>query len=114
MSAPRLFDLVNAELGDDFIETFHVLPYAGRTPESRQRSHEAAIAAAASRGKATARYLAWLQRGPSSDHAAAAGLGLPLSSINSIRNSVAHLVTTEGAERGPHGRMVTRWRLLDV
>jgi hypothetical protein len=68
--------------------TDHGLPFAACSQESFQ----AAQHAAESRESKTRKYLRHLAQQPSTDHEAAAALGWPLSSINSIRNGVALLV----------------------
>jgi hypothetical protein len=68
--------------------TENALPFAAGSPES----FHAAQHAAAARETKTRTYLRYLAQSPATDHEAAAALGLPLSSINSIRNGVALLV----------------------
>lgn len=78
-------------------------------------SHKAAVSVAATRKTKTARYLRHLaQHGPQTDHEAATALGLPLSSINSIRNGAAScgLVGRGVAERpSVYGRACATWML---
>lgn len=63
------------------------LPFASGSHES----HQAAVKASASRETKTRAYLRLLyRRGPLTDHEARAALGLPLSSICSIRNGAIH------------------------
>jgi hypothetical protein len=64
------------------------LPFAAGSQESYQAAHHAAEA----RETKTRTYLRYLAQRPATDHEAAAALGWPLSSINSIRNGVALLV----------------------
>lgn len=91
------------------------LPFADSPhPIARHHSALAAIAAAPTRGRRTLEYLALLgevgEEGVT-DHDAARMLGLPLSSINSIRNGCAALVGPAAvAGLSPFGRTVTRWR----
>jgi len=92
------------------------LPFSGTSPLSRHHSALAADAAATRRGVQTLRYLALLKevgRRGITDHQAATMLGMPLSSINSIRNGCGDLVEPNPEETGlsPFGRRVTRWRL---
>jgi len=92
------------------------LPVSGRTPLSRQCSAKAAQQASRTRGPKTREYLALLaQIGAHgvTDHDAARMLGLPLSSINSIRNGCGELVTAAGEGRSPYGRAATRWRIVE-
>ena len=72
------------------------LPVAGTTPQARHGSATGAMAAASRRGALTLRYLALLERGACSDHEAARALGCGVSSVNSVRNGVAHLVEPSG------------------
>jgi hypothetical protein len=59
------------------------LPFAPGSHES----YQAAVRASGTRETKTRAYLRFLaQHGPATDHEARAALGLPLSSINSIRN----------------------------
>lgn len=95
------------------------LPFSGTTPISRQHSALAAQAAAEKRGEKTLEYLALLDRVGAdgvSDHDAARMLGLPLSSINSIRNGCADLIEARPDAHGasPYGRRVTLWRRWHV
>jgi hypothetical protein len=92
------------------------LPFSGTSPISRHRSSQAAQHAAQKRGRRTREYLALLKeigaRGVS-DHDAARMLGLPLSSINSIRNGCGDLVVaTDRKCMSPFGRPVTAWRIV--
>jgi hypothetical protein len=90
------------------------LPFSGTTPISRHHSAQAADRAAVTRGKRTREYLELLAHiGPAgvTDHDAARMLGLPLSSVNSIRNGCgALIVPAETAGQSPYGRTVTRWK----
>lgn len=90
------------------------LPFSGSTPISRHRSAQAAQKAAEKRGRKTLEYLELLARvgvDGICDHDAARMLGVPLSSINSIRNGCGELVIpAEGEGLSPYGRKVTRWR----
>lgn len=90
------------------------LPFSGATPISRHRSAQAAEAASHTRGRRTLEYLALLDRVGAdgiTDHDAARMLGLPLSSINSIRNGCGRLVEpSERVGESPFGRKVTCWR----
>jgi hypothetical protein len=65
------------------------MPYTEGLPfaPSSHESHQAAVHQLASREAKTRAYLRFLYRhGPATDHEARAALGLPLSSITSIRN----------------------------
>jgi hypothetical protein len=89
------------------------LPFSGSSPSSRQRSYEAAEAAAPQRTEKSLAYLRLLgeagKRGVS-DHDASRALGWPLSSVCSIRNGCGELVEPAGTTLGLYGRDVTRWR----
>ena len=91
------------------------LPFAGATPISRHRSSQAAQAASVTRGRKTLEYLTLLERigaNGVSDHDAARMLGLPLSSVNSIRNGCGeHVVPVDRECFSPYGRRVAAWRL---
>lgn len=89
------------------------LPFSGVTPISRHHSVKAAIQAARARGVKTRQYLDLLARvGDASDHEAATALGLPLSSICSIRNGVRNwLWPSDRTAISPYGKTVTCWRL---
>ena len=97
------------------------LPHRGRTAVSRACSREAAQRAAGGRPTKTARYLVFLEEhGPASDHQAAAALGVPLSSICSIRNGIIDRAEEAGQRApivpvskrlGPYGADVTIWGL---
>jgi hypothetical protein len=93
-----------------------VLPFSGVTPISRHHSAQAAAAAARTRGQKSLDYLQLLREiGPLgvSDHDAARMMGVPLSSINSIRNGCGRLIEPRTDAKGvsPFGRNVTLWRL---
>lgn len=87
------------------------LPFAARSHTSRK----AAVAAAASRQTKTQRYLRHLAKaGPQTDWEASIALGLPLSSICSIRNGAIHcdLVERGSTERpSPFGKACSVWYL---
>lgn len=90
------------------------LPFSGRSPISRHHSALAAQQASAGRVTKTLRYLEILQHAGArglTDHEAAAAMGVPLSSICSIRNGSGPLVEPSD-EHGlsPFGKRVTRWR----
>lgn len=88
------------------------LPFAGKTPRSRQNSYRAAVGAAPSRVRKAAMYLAWLRDvGKATDHGAAEYFRWPLSSICSIRNGLVDLgkVTAIGDCVGRYGKRVTIW-----
>lgn len=74
-------------------------------------SYDAAVSLAPTRAKKTARYLAALADGPLTDHEAAERIGVPLSSICSIRSSVKAAIVREGARLGPYGKACATWRL---
>lgn len=90
------------------------LPFSGSTPISRHHSAEAAQRASVARGKRTMEYLDLLAKVGEEgviDHDAARMLGLPLSSINSIRNGCGGLVVpASDAGISPYGRTVTKWK----
>lgn len=90
------------------------LPFSGSTPISRHHSALAAEHASVHRGKHTRAYLALLtQVGESgvTDHQAAQMLGLPLSSICSIRNGCSdHVRPCAESALSPFGRRVTKWK----
>lgn len=90
------------------------LPFSGRTPISRQHSAEAAQSAAETRATKSLLYLRALREAGDmglDDHTAARLLGLPLSSICSIRNGCGALVTarTDAYGVSPYGKKVTLW-----
>lgn len=90
------------------------LPFAAGS----HTSHKAAVSAAVTRKTKTARYLRLLaEKGARTDHEAHQALGLPLSSICSIRNNVVDcgLVVRGVEERtSPYGRACATWRLTDA
>lgn len=90
------------------------LPFSGVTPIARHHSYEAAVDASKTRGKRTREYLDLLEKvgtGGITDHQAAQMLGLPLSSVNSIRNGCGDLVVPSDEEGlSPFGKKVTKWR----
>lgn len=87
------------------------LPFAKGSHTSRK----AAVAASASRQTKTARYLRHLAKaGPQTDWEASIALGLPLSSICSIRNGAIQcgLVERGSTERpSPYGKACSVWYL---
>ncbi len=90
------------------------LPFSGSTPISRHHSALAAKDASAGRVTKTLRFLDLLKHAGArglTDHEAAAAMGCPLSSINSIRNGAGPLVVPAD-EHGlsPYGKKVTKWR----
>lgn len=94
------------------LDTQPPLPFAGKTPRSRQNSYRAAVSAASSRAVKAAKYLAWLKAVQhATDHGAAEHFGWPLSSICSIRNGLLDkgLVTAIGDCIGRYGKRVTIW-----
>lgn len=90
------------------------LPFSGRTPISRHHSAQAAHQAAEKRGRKTLEYLELLAKvgeAGVTDHDAARMLGVPLSSINSIRNGCGELVAPSDREGlSPYKRKVTCWK----
>jgi hypothetical protein len=90
------------------------LPFSGTTPIARHHSAEAARKAAEKRGEKSLQYLDLLSKVGESgitDHEASRMLGLPLSSINSIRNGCGGLVIpADGVGLSPYGRTVTKWK----
>ena len=94
-----------------------VLPFTGRTPHSRHAGYTGAVVARESRGVKTQLYLQWLRRyGPATDHAAHEATGLPLATVNSIRNTLmtAGLVGSAGITEGVCGARRTLWRVQEV
>ena len=88
------------------------LPFAGKTPRSRQNSFRAAVSASVTRKAKAARYLTWLRTvTKATDHGAAEHFGWPLSSICSIRNGLLDKgkVTAIGDCIGRYGKRVTIW-----
>jgi len=83
------------------------LPFAPRS----HTSYKAAIQAEPSRASKTAKYLKLLTVRACSDHEAAEALGLPLSSICSIRNGCKNQLVKAGTTISLYGRSVDRWRL---
>jgi hypothetical protein len=90
------------------------LPFSGRSPLSRHHSAQAATDAARTRGRRSREYLDLLARVGSqgiSDHDASRALGVPLSSINSIRNGLGDVIEVAGSTESPYGaRKITTWR----
>jgi hypothetical protein len=93
------------------------MPYVDGLPFA-QGSHEsfkAAVHAKATRGEKTAAYLRFLKvHGPAIDHDAAKALGVPLSSICSIRNgAIADGLVSKGytTRIGPYGLACRVWDL---
>lgn len=97
------------------------LPFQGATPASRHASWTGAEAAAVTRMAKTARYIAVVKAAGSegiTDHLAAERTGLPLQSINSIRNALKPLVVDarnpERVERvDTRVTLRTRWKWAD-
>ena len=92
-----------------------ILPFSGSTPISRHHPAMAAQEAARTRGEKSLLYLRALAEAGAmglTDHQAASLLGLPLNSINSIRNGCGPLVEARTDARGvsPFGKFVTLWR----
>lgn len=87
------------------------LPFA----KDSETSYQAALKQVGTRGAKTQAYLRLLaEHGPQTDHEAASGLRLPLSSINSIRNgAVACLLVEKGFTKrpGPYGNDCQVWVL---
>jgi len=93
------------------------LPFSGRTTHSRHASYTGAVVAGKSRGVKTQLYFQWLRRnGPSTDHDAHDATGLPLATVNSIRNTLmaAGLVVSAGITDGLGGARRTLWRTQEV
>lgn len=97
------------------------LPWQGTTPGARHASWMGAEAAAKGRRAKTARYITIVRAAGDTgitDHQAADRAGLPLQSVNSIRNALGPLVVDarnpERIER-PDSRATlrTRWRWQD-
>lgn len=94
------------------------LPFAHKgTAHSRHASYTGAVVAKKSRGVKTQLYLQWLRmHGPSTDHDAHDATGLPLATVNSIRNTLmaAGLVGSAGITHGLGGARRTLWRVQEV
>jgi hypothetical protein len=93
------------------------LPFSGRTTHSRHASYTGAVVAGKSRGVKTQLYIQWLRlHGPATDHAAHDATGLPLATVNSIRNTLmtAGLVVSAGITAGVDGARRTLWRAQEV
>lgn len=94
------------------------LPFAQKgTVHSRHASYTGAVVARESRGVKTQLYIQWLRRhGPATDHAAHDATGLPLATVNSIRNTLmaAGLVVSSGITDGACGARRTLWRAQEV
>lgn len=92
-------------------------PYAMGLPfaPGSHESYMACVHASATRATKTRAYLRWLYRqGPQTDHEARAALGLPLSSVCSIRNgAMAAGLVEKGAttRRSPYGVQCRVWIL---
>ena len=94
------------------------LPFQGTTPAARHASWTGARAGAVGRKQKTARYIEAVKAAGAdgiTDHLAAERCGLPLQSINSIRNGLGPLVVDarnpERMERpGERATVRTRWR----
>lgn len=84
---------------------------SGRSSPARHSSFQAAAAVTPSRGAKTARYLELLRRlGPLSDHEAKDLLGVPLSSVNSIRNGLGNQVVACGWKDSPYRNLrIVAW-----
>jgi hypothetical protein len=93
------------------------LPFTGRTAHSRHAGYTGAVVARQHRGVKTQLYLQWLRtHGPATDHAAHDATGLPLATVNSIRNTLmtAGLVVSAGLTDGVCGARRTLWRAQEV
>lgn len=93
------------------------LPFSGRGVHSRHASYTGAVVARKSRGVKTQLYLQWLRRhGPATDHEAWDGTGIFLTSINSIRNTLAAagLIESAGLVEGADGAKRTLWRVKEA
>lgn len=102
------------QTGFDFSRDVN-LPVSGKSPIARHHSAKAAQSAAVNRGRKTLEYLALLEKVGEvgvTDHDAARMLGVPLSSVNSIRNGCGSLVEARSDFNGlsPFGKSVTLWR----
>ena len=98
------------------------LPLPGLDPDRKSRPRRLSRVARASGYRTArarisaqaARLIVYLQaHGPATDHACSLGLGLPLASINSIRNGLVQrgLVVAVDTVPGPCGASRTRWRV---
>lgn len=93
------------------------LPFTGRTLHSRHAGYTGAIVARQTRGVKTQLYLQWLRlHGPATDHDARDATGLPLATVNSIRNTLmtAGLVVPAGITAGVCRAKRTLWRVREV
>jgi hypothetical protein len=98
-------------------DTHPSLPFAGKTPRSRQSSYLAAVSASEHRAVKRERYLTWLETvGSATDHGAAEHFDWPLSSVCSTRNGAVDLgyVTALGDCLGRYGKRVTVWCLTEA
>lgn len=97
---------------------------AGRSPQARHASQQAAAQVKAGRATKTAAYLELLgDQGPMTDHAASLCLRVPLSSVCSIRNAIndryrqrldGPRVESVGQAMSPFGKRATVWRVIDA
>jgi hypothetical protein len=90
------------------------LPWTGSTPRSRHASYRGAESAAPRAGSQSWRLLRlYRERGPQTDHEAAAALNLPLATICARRNSLVSkgLVTAGDLVPGPYRTVNTRWQV---
>lgn len=95
------------------------LPVSGKSPIARHHSAKAAQSAAVNRGRKTIEYLELLEKVGArgvTDHDAARMLGVPLSSVNSIRNNCGDLIEPRSDASGvsPFGKSVTLWRKKEI
>jgi len=90
------------------------LPFAGKTPRSRQNSHRAAVSASATRRDKAARYLTWLRAvKQATDWGTVDHFQWPMSTVCSVRNGLVDrgLVQAIGDCVGRYGKRVTIWGL---
>jgi hypothetical protein len=90
------------------------IPFTGRSPQARHASYSGAKAQAE---KFTAKQNCYLEHlwGPMTDQDMAEYLGWPLSSVNSIRNSLGDLIVADGfvTKHWDNGRTTKRvlWKV---
>jgi hypothetical protein len=90
------------------------LPFSGSTPRSRHASYRGAESAAPRAGSQSWRlWRLYVERGPQTDHEAAAALNLPLATICARRNSLVSKGLVEAGELvpGPYRTVNTRWQV---
>lgn len=87
-----------------------MLPFSGRTPQSRQNSFDAAMAQRSTRGAKKVKMLAYIREHRLvTDQGLAEGLSLPIQSVCSLRNGLVSdgLVRQVDKARGKYGLWVS-------